>query len=55
MKKKTLEARVTAAKSETAEALNVVIGGLKKGWIKQIVKDEKVARLFATYGIEVKE
>lgn len=53
MKKKTLDARVKKAKNETAEALNIVLGGLKKGWIKQLVKDEKVARLFEIYEIEV--
>lgn len=52
MKKEHLTAAVEAAKTETREALQMVVDELPKGQQKQIVKDEKVKALFDLYGVE---
>jgi hypothetical protein len=51
MKKAHLEAAVTAAKTETREALQTMYDALNHGQQKQIVKDDKVKALFDRYGV----
>lgn len=53
MKKTVLTARVTAAKSETRDALQTVYDSLNHGQQKQIVKDEKVKALFERYEVKL--
>jgi hypothetical protein len=51
MKKSELNNAVVKAKEETREALQTVYDALNHGQQKQIVKDEKVKRLFDLYGV----
>lgn len=51
MTKDRLDAAVQAAKNETKAALETVYNALNHGQQKQIVKDEKVKRLFDLYGV----
>lgn len=51
MKKTHLDNAVTAAKTETREALQTMYDALNHGQQKQIVKDDKVKALFDRYGV----
>lgn len=51
MTKKELSAAVSAAKSDTKNALQTVYDALNKGQKKQIVKDAAVKALFDRYGV----
>ena len=55
MTKAELTQAVETAKAETKAALETVYNALNHGQQKQIVKDEKVKRLFELYGVEVDE
>lgn len=55
MKKAELTAAVDAAKTETRDALQTMYDALNRGQQKQIVKDEKVRRLFDLHGVEYSE
>ena len=52
MTKEELTIAVQAAKTNTRDALQTVYDALNHGQQKQIVKDEKVKRLFDLYGVE---
>lgn len=52
MTKTELNTAVTAAKTETKNALQTVYDSLNSGQKKKIVKDEKVKALFDLYGVE---
>ena len=51
MTKDKLSSAVQAAKTETRDALQTVYDALNPGQQKQIVKDEKVKKLFDLYGV----
>lgn len=55
MTKDKLRSAVQAAKTETREALQTVYDALNHGQKKQIVKDEKVKKLFELYGVVTDE
>ena len=55
MTKAELNAAVQAAKAETREAMQTMYDALNKGQQKQIVKNEKVKKLFDLYGVEYSE
>ena len=55
MTKKELNTAVEAAKAETRAALQTVYDSMNHGQQKQIVKDEKVKKLFDLYGVEYSE
>lgn len=55
MKKSAVKAAVTAAKTETHDALRTVYDALNKGQRQKIVKDAKVKAVFERYGVEVEE
>lgn len=55
MTKKELNTAVQAAKAETRAALQTVYDSMNHGQQKQIVKDEKVKKLFDLYGVEYSE
>ena len=52
MTKNELKTAVEQAKAEIKNALQTVYDSLNKGQQKQIVKDEKVKKLFDLYGVE---
>ena len=51
MTREKLNAAVQAAKTETRDALQTVYDALNHGQRKQLVKDEKVKKLFDLYGV----
>lgn len=53
MTKNKLDTKVAQVKNETKEALETMYNALNSGQQKKILKDEKVAELFARYGVEV--
>ena len=53
MKKIALFERVTTAKAETREALQVVYDALNQGQQQKILKDEKVKALFERYEVMI--
>lgn len=53
--KKDLTTAVSAAKTETKDALQTVYDSLNQGQQKKIVKDEAVKALFDLYGVEYSE
>ena len=54
MKKSKLRVRVDEAKTETAEAINVILDALTNhGQKKKLLKDEKVLALLEKYGLEI--
>ena len=53
MKKKDLQARVSEAKDNTAEAILIMLNALNAGQRKKILKDDKVKELCERYGIEI--
>ena len=55
MKKSELAAAVSAYKTETQEAMQTMYDALNQGQKKQIVKDEKVKRLFDRHGVQYEE
>lgn len=55
MKKTELTAAVTAAKTETRDALQTVYDSLNQGQQKKIVKNEAVKALFDRYGVSYTE
>lgn len=55
MTKAELTAAVEKAKAETKEAMQTMYDALNQGQQKQIVKDEKVKKLFDRYGVEYSE
>ena len=55
MTKAELNAAVQAAKAETREAMQTMYDALNKGQQKQILKNEKVKKLFDLYGVEYSE
>lgn len=52
MTKAELTAAVEKAKTETKTAMQTMYDALNQGQQKQIVKDEKVKKLFDRYGVE---
>lgn len=52
MKKSKLNEAVTAHKTETKEALQLLFDNINKGQRKQIVKREEIKKLFDRYGVE---
>lgn len=52
MTKKELELKTEQAFNATKDALQTVYNALNRGQQKQIVKDEKVKKLFDLYGVE---
>lgn len=55
MTKAELNTAVQAAKAETRAALQTMYDSMNHGQQKQIVKDEKVKKLFDLYGVEYSE
>lgn len=55
MKKQELTAAVDVKITETREVLQTVYDALNHGQQKQIVKDEKVKKLFDLYGVTYEE
>lgn len=55
MRKADLNAAVSAAKTETKNALQTVYDTLNQGQQKKIVKDAAVRDLFDLYGVEYSE
>lgn len=54
MKKSELKVRVGKAKTETAEAINVILYALTNhGQKKKLLKDKKVIELLEKYGLEI--
>ena len=53
MTKQELFEKTEAVMNETREALQTVFDELNQGQQKKILKSEKVAALFARYGVEV--
>lgn len=51
MTKQELHSAVSAAKTETRDALQVVYDALNQGQKKKILKEEHVAKLFELYGV----
>ena len=52
MKKAKLTEAVTAHKTETRDALQLLYDNINKGQQKQIVKREEIKKLFDRYGVE---
>lgn len=52
MKRQDLFNKVTAAKTDTKNALQTMYDALNQGQKKKIVKNEKVKALFDRYGVE---
>ena len=52
MKKNKLTEAVTAHKTETKDALQLLYDNINKGQQKQIVKREEIKKLFDRYGVE---
>ena len=52
MTKTQLDNAVKAAKDETKSALQTVYDALNQGQQKKLLKEERVAELFARYGVE---
>ena len=52
MKRQDLFNKVTAAKTETKNALQTMYDALNQGQRKKIVRNEKVKALFDRYGVE---
>ena len=52
MRKAKLTEAVTAHKTETKEALQLLFDNINKGQQKQIVKREEIKKLFDRYGVE---
>ena len=53
MKKAELERKTNTVLAETRDALQTVYDALNQGQQKKLLKDEKVAALFARYGVEM--
>lgn len=53
MTKEKLDIKVAQVKIEIKEALEIIYNALNSGQQKKILKDEKVAELFARYGVEI--
>ena len=53
MRKDRLKAAVAEAKTETHDALQLVVDALNNGQRKKLAKDETVAALFERYGVEI--
>lgn len=54
MKKSELKVRVEKAKTETAEAINIILDALTNhGQKKKLLKDKKVIELLEKYGLEI--
>lgn len=51
MKKADLASAVTAAKTETRDAMQTMYDALNRGQQKQIVKNNSVKELFELYGV----
>lgn len=51
MKKRDLVAAVSAVKTETRDALQIMFDALNSGQQKKIIKDERVKALFDRYGV----
>lgn len=52
MNKKNLETAVSVTKNSTKEALQLLYDNINKGQQKQIVKREKIKKLFDTYNVK---
>ena len=52
MKKSELDEKVQAVKDETKEALQTMYDALNHGQQKQIVKKQKVKKMFDRYGVK---
>lgn len=52
MKRQDLFDKVTAAKTDTKNALQTMYNALNQGQRKKIVRNEKVKALFDRYGVE---
>ena len=52
MRRAELDAAVSASKSETREALQLVYDSLNQGQQNKIVKDARVRALFSLYGVD---
>lgn len=54
MKKSELKVLVGKAKTETAEAINIILDALtNQGQKKKLLKDKKVIELLEKYGLEI--
>lgn len=53
MRKAELNQAVENCRNQTKEALQTVYDALNQGQRKQIVKDDKVKKLFERYGVEL--
>lgn len=53
MRKDRLKAAVAETKTETHDALQLVVDTLNQGQRKKLAKDEEVAALFERYGVEI--
>ena len=51
MKKAELKSKVTATKTETKDALQLLFDNINRGQRKQIVKREEIKKLFDRYGV----
>ena len=51
MKKTKLTEAVTAHKTETRDALQLLFDNINKGQKKQLIKKEEILHLFETYGV----
>ena len=51
MRKDKLTEAVTAHKTETKEALQLLFDNINKGQRKQLIKKEEILSLFDTYGV----
>ena len=52
MRKAKLTEAVTAHKTETKDALQLLFDNINKGQQKQLVKREEIKKLFERYGVE---
>lgn len=52
MKKSELKSKVTATKTETKDALQLLYDNINKGQQKQIIKREEIKKLFDRYGVK---
>ena len=55
MKKQELDERLTALKTETKDALQMVYDGLNKGQRQKLLKDEKIKALLERYMVVIDE
>lgn len=55
MKKSELTAAIVSVKTETRDALQTMYDALNQGQQKQIIKDEKVRRLFDRYDVSYEQ